>query len=221
MRRNSWWLATVLLIASSSDDVTGGQSAYHPLFNGKDLSGWQGNMKVWRVERGILVGDSPGLPNNEFLSHSRKFGDFELRATFRLVGGKGNSGIQFRSKRIPNHHEMIGYQADIGEQYWGCLYDESRRNRVLVHPPAELARVLKMADWNTYVIRCEKSRIHITLNGLEVVHYVEKEANIDASGLIAVQVHSSKEPLRVEFKEIAVRDIPVRKDPVESKLQGQ
>ena len=68
-----------------------------------------------------------------------------------MIDGKGNSGVQFRSVRIP-HHEMSGYQADIGENYWGSLYDESRRNKVLV-PGSEVAlKALNKTDWNHYVM---------------------------------------------------------------------
>ena len=48
-----------------------------------------------------------------------------------MIDGKGNSGVQFRSVRVPGH-EMSGYQADIGDGYWGSLYDESSRNKTLV-----------------------------------------------------------------------------------------
>ena len=78
----------------------------------------------------------PGLDHNEFLATTRPYGDFILSLNFRLADGKGNSGVQFRSVRIPGH-EMSGYQADIGEGYWGALYDESRRNMVLVYPRSD------------------------------------------------------------------------------------
>lgn len=180
---------------------------FRSLFNGKDLSGWDGNESVWRVENGVIVGQTKGLANNEFLATKSSFGDFELRVTFRLLDGVGNSGIQFRSERIPNHHEMIGYQADVGEQYWGCLYDESRRRKVLVYPPEELKAKLKTDGWNTYVIRCKSNHIEMFLNDLKVVDYVEKDADIPQSGRIALQVHSSKVPIRVDFKDIFLSEL--------------
>ena len=66
----------------------------------------------------------------------RRYGNFELKVTFKLIGdkAKANAGVQFRTKRIPNHHEVSGYQADVGQDYWGALYDESRRNKVLASP---------------------------------------------------------------------------------------
>src|SRR5258707_1010095 len=99
---------------------------FRSLFDGRSLDGWEGNSEIWRVENGIIVGEHKGRANNEFLASKKSYQDFVFKAKFRLVGGYGNSGVQFRSQRIPNHHEMIGFQADVGEKYWGCLYDESR-----------------------------------------------------------------------------------------------
>ena len=93
-----------------------------PLFNGTNLDGWEGDTKVFRVEDGVIVGGSltTGLKDNAFLATTREFSDFELTVTFKITGdpAHANAGIQIRSQRIPNHHEMIGYQADIGQQYW-------------------------------------------------------------------------------------------------------
>src|SRR5205085_6560702 len=109
------------------------------LFDGKTLAGWEGDTtKTWRVEDGAIVGGSleQTVPRNEFLCTTKTYGDFELKVTFKLLGdrAKANAGVQIRTKRIPSHHEVSGYQADIGQDYWGALYDESRRNKVLAKP---------------------------------------------------------------------------------------
>ena len=174
------------------------------IFNGKDLSGWEGDTSLWRVEEGAIVGRSPGIQRNEFLATTREFGDFELRLSFQLEGGSGNTGIQFRSKRIPGH--VSGYQADIGQQYWGCLYDEARRNRVLVQAPPALDRVLRKEGWNDYVIRAEGERIQLWLNGLQTVEYRETDPAIDRSGILALQIHSGG-PMVVRFKELRLRNL--------------
>src|SRR6185295_9303361 len=112
------------------------------LFDGKTLDGWEGDKATWRVEDGSIVGGSldKTVPRNEFLCTTKTFGDFELKLKFKLVGDKSsaNAGVQFRTKRIPKHHEVSGYQADIGQGYWGALYDESRRNKVLAQPEKKL-----------------------------------------------------------------------------------
>ena len=92
------------------------------------------------------------MTRNEFLATKKTFANFELRMKCKLVGTEGfvNGGIQFRSKRIANPpNEMSGYQADIGEGYWGCLYDESRRNRNLMTADKEVAATFTHETNNT------------------------------------------------------------------------
>ena len=85
-----------------------------PLFNGRDLAGWEGDSKLWIVEDGMLVGRSPGIKYNDFLATVKTYGDFILRFQIRLLDNRGNSGVQFRSQRVPPpSHEVSGYQADV------------------------------------------------------------------------------------------------------------
>lgn len=166
-----------------------------PLFDGKTFAGWEGDTKkTWRIVKGVIEGGSLDevVPRNEFLCTTKTFGDFELKVKFKLLGDpkKANAGVQFRTKRIPKHHEVIGYQADIGQQYWGALYDESRRKKVLAGPDRKvLEKAVKPNDWNEYRIRCEGPRIRLWLNGTLTVDYTEKDDKIERTGVIALQVH--------------------------------
>src|SRR5438034_11200630 len=87
------------------------------LFDGKTRDGCEGDKATWRVEDGSIVGGSldKTVPQNEFLCTTKSFGDFELKVKFKLLGDKkdANAGVQFRTKRKPKHHEVIGYQADV------------------------------------------------------------------------------------------------------------
>ena len=181
-------------------------ASFAPLFNGTDLAGWEGNTSLWSAQDGLLVGKSPGLTHNEFLAHRESLGDFILSLRFRLVGGKGNSGVQFRSVRVPGT-EMSGYQADIGESYWGCLYDESRRNRVLVKASDQALKVLRKEGWNHYVVCAVGDRITIYLNGATAAVYHEEGAAIARDGLIAVQIHAGA-PMEAQFRDLQVRPLP-------------
>ncbi len=149
---------------------------------------------MFRIEDGAIVAGSleKKIPRNEFLSTKEEFADFELRLQFKLVGGdKANAGVQIRSRRIPDHHEMIGYQADLGNGWWGCLYDESRRRKILAGPPAEKRNEpIRKNDWNDYRIRCKGKRIQLWINGVQTVDYTEDDSKIEQKGMIAVQVHS-------------------------------
>jgi len=180
------------------------EPGYRSLFNGKDLAGWEGDTTLWKVEGEAIVGDSPGIKHNQFLCTKDEFGDFELKLEFRVKDGAGNTGVQFRTKKLPNTTEVSGYQADLGENYWGCLYDESRRNKVLVQASPELAKVIKKADWNEYIIRAEGDHITLKINGVTTVDYKEPDAGIARSGIVALQVHSGG-PMRVDFRNIRLK----------------
>ena len=184
-----------------------------PLFDGKTFDGWEGDTaKTWRIADGAFVGGSleEKVPRNEFLSTKKTFTNFELRLKVKLVGTEGfvNGGIQIRSKRIatpPN--EMSGYQADVGAGYWGCLYDESRRNKMLVTADKDLIeKTLKKDDWNDYVIRCEGPRIQLWLNGVKTVDFTETEPGIEQSGQIAVQIHGGAKAV-ASYKEISIEEL--------------
>lgn len=203
-------LATILALTSSMPAQT------RPLFDGKTFTGWEGDTaKTWRIEDGAIVGGSLEqlVPRNEFLCTTKSYGDFELKVKFKLLGERKqvNAGVQFRTKRIPNHHEVSGYQADMGQQYWGALYDESRRNRVLAQPDKELlAKIVRHDDWNEYLIRCEGPRIRLWLNGTLTVDYVEKDEKIERTGIIGLQVHGGAKAL-VAYKDITVEELPAAK----------
>lgn len=182
------------------------------LFDGRTFEGWEGNRDMFRIEDGKIVGGSlkHSIPRNEFLCTEKEYADFILQLKVKLLGdpAHANAGIQIRSRRIPNHHEMIGYQADMGQHYWGCLYDESRRNRVLAQADrAELDKVLKPGQWNDYMIRCEGRRIQLWINGFQTVDYTEPDDNIEQKGIIGLQIHSGP-PSEAWYKDILIRPIP-------------
>ena len=185
------------------------------LFDGKSFKGWNGNLQIFRLESGAIVGGTMKAPiaRNEFLCTDKEYSDFVLRAKFKLLGdpAKANAGIQFRSKRIPNDHEVIGYQADLGQNYWGALYDESRRKKVLAQPNLdELKKVLKLNDWNDYVIHAEGNRIRLSINSFQTVDYTETEEGIAPSGCICVQIHAGPAS-EAWYKDITIEPLSKKK----------
>src|SRR2546427_12846371 len=110
-----------LAICSPGAFAAGG---FKPLFNGKNLDGWEGDPRLWNVRDGMIVGSTEGVPleHNEFLFTKKSYANFILRVQCKLRNH--NSGIQFRSERLPDYVAR-GYQADMAEDnYWGCLYEE-------------------------------------------------------------------------------------------------
>ena len=182
------------------------------LFNGKTFAGWEGDTnKSFRIQEGAIVGGTLNakIPRNEFLCTTRNYTNFVLRLKFKLVGKGANAGVQFRTKRIPNHHEVSGYQADMGDpSWWGCLYDESRRNKILAKADAEAVnKVLKREDWNDYEIYAEGKRIRLKINGLQTIDYTEEDPKIEDYGVIAVQIHSGP-PSEAWYKDITLVELP-------------
>lgn len=183
---------------------------FKPLFDGKVFEGWEGNLDHFRIEDGAIVGGSlkDKVPRNEFLCTKKEYADFELRLRVKVVGKGANAGVQIRSRRIPQHHEMIGYQADVAPAYWGALYDESRRRKFLVPTakPEDLAKLVKKDGWNDYVIRCEGPRVRLWLNGELTVDYTEPDPAIPRNGRIALQVHSGN-PTELHYKDILIEEL--------------
>ena len=204
---------TVLAISVSSGlsvgQTSAGRSAV-PIFDGKTFNGWEGDRKIFRIQDGAIVGGSlqNKIERNEFLCTTRAYGDFELRLKVKLLGGEAaNAGVQFRTRRIPDNHEVIGYQADLGQNYWGSLYDESRRKKTLTAPdPATIKGVVRVGDWNDYVIRAEGKRVQLWLNGVQTVDYTEQDPSIEATGVIAVQIHAGP-PTEAWYKDITLLDL--------------
>lgn len=170
-------------------------------FNGKDLAGWEGDPKLWSVANGGIVGKSPGIPRNSFLRSQYQCSDFRLTLQVKLIPNKENSGVQFRSEPIDNG-EMKGPQADIGEGWWGKLYEESARG-LLWDQSGE--KHVKINDWNEYRIEAQGSRIRTWINGNPCVDL--DDPRISRQGIIALQIHSGG-PMEVHFKDLKLEILP-------------
>lgn len=182
------------------------------LFDGRTLTGWEGDAKWWRVQEGAIIGGSltEEIPENYFLATTQSYGDFELRLKIKLTGTEGfiNSGIQIRSVRMKDSSEMIGYQVDAGDEWWGKLYDESRRNRVIAEPvnPEAVAAAVRANDWNDYRIRAQGRRIRSWINGVPALDYTEIDPKIPQHGRIGIQVHGGGKAL-VQVKEVTLEEL--------------
>ena len=202
-------LTSICFVAAAPLEDKKSEDGFQTLFDGTTLEGWDGDPKVFRVEDKAIIGGQlkEKIPHNFFLSSKDEYADFELRLEFRLMGEATNAGVQLRSKRIPDHHEMIGYQADLGQDYWGALYDESRRNKVMASPDkVELAKILKLGEWNKYRILCEGRHIQLWINDFQTVDYTEADETIEQTGLIALQIHGGP-PGEAHYRNIRIRKI--------------
>jgi type 1 glutamine amidotransferase len=209
--------------ALAGDDEPGFKS----LFNGKDLSGWDGNPKFWSVRDGTITGqttkENPTQGNTFLIWRDGAVDDFELRMSFRIVGG--NSGIQYRSKEV-GKWVVGGYQADFeaGKTYSGILYEERGRgilaqrgqkvvidaagkNNVVgsVGNSAEIQAAIKPEDWNDYSIIAQGNHLVHQINGRVTVDVTdEQEAKRASSGILALQLHQGP-PMTVQFKNLRIK----------------
>ena len=198
----SLFLCSIPIHASQDEE------GFVPLFNGRDLTGWIGDPRLWKVENGVIVGSTEENPieRNSFLSTTRSFTDFTLRVSVKLI--RGNSGIQFRSEQHADY-VVKGYQADIAEEkYFGMLYEEGKRGIMDYWKelsPEERAAINSRADltgWNRYEIIAEGRRIRFILNGHQVCDLTDPKGS--TSGIIALQLHTGQ-PMRVLFKDIEIK----------------
>ena len=203
-----------------------------PLFNGKDLTGWEGNTKLWSFKDGVIRGettDANQTNGNTFLIwRGGELKDFELRLSFRIKGG--NSGVQYRCQHQKDEKSnpwvVAGYQAEVEDTPGkvGFLYDERGRGYLCnvgdkavcktdgkpevvgkLGEKDEIAKTYKKSDWNDYVIIGKGNVLKHYLNGVQTVEFTdEDEKNRELSGLLALQIHSGP-PMVVEFRDVRLK----------------
>jgi Domain of Unknown Function (DUF1080) len=198
------------------------------LFNGKDLTGWEGNPESWSVVDGMIVGVTKGdapLPYNQFLIwRGGTVKNFELSAKIRQSGN--NSGIQYRSKELKDvgPWSIGGYQCDIHPEPRNnaMLYDE--RGRGIVAQNGQTIVIdrdgqkwlvketdpvtANVAEWNEYTVIARGNRLIHKLNGqvtADITDHQEKERELE--GLLALQIHRGP-AMKVEIKDIVLKVLP-------------
>ena len=214
-----WLLASAALAAEV--DAEG----FVSLFNGKDLTGWDGDPKLWFAKDGALIGKT--TPENKtggtyLICKQQIPDDFELRVSFKLLSG--NSGIHYRTKGLPNW-QVAGYQADMdyGNQYTGIVYevggrailvglgqkvaaDAAGKTQVVgsVGEPAKIKAAVRKDEWNEYVIIAQGNHFVQKINGVVTAEFTDEKC--PKSGIIAFQLHPGP-PMEVQFKDLRVKEL--------------
>lgn len=215
-----------IAVAQDGPDV---EEGFRSIFNGKDMTGWEGKPGWWSVEQGALTAASteqkPCKKHNYLMWRGGAADDFELRLSYRIVGG--NSGIQFRSREMPDF-DIVGYQADLeaGDQWTGALFEvgadragvalrgqkviidaDGTKHVTQVAESSELDKHVKKEDWNEYHIIAVGNRITLKINGVIMSQVTDNDENkVEQGGLIAFQLHPGP-PMRVQFKNVRIRDL--------------
>lgn len=202
------------------------QEGFVPLFNGRDLTGWDAEPGLWSVEDGVIVGTTEvGRPKtNSFLIWKGTARDFELRATVRIVGDN-NSGIQYRSRRLPEitPWTIMGYQCDVHpvDVHTAMTYEERGRGifgyngvDVVMDPTGQRWQVgerprvtADLAQWNEFTVIARGNRLEHRVNGRTTSVFIDHdERNRALAGLIAVQLHAGT-PHKVYVKQIQLKTL--------------
>ena len=180
------------------------------LFNGKDFSGWEPvGKESWTVENNLIHGK--GLTKDYgYLQTEKSYKDFQLALRFKCVGD-GNSGIFFHSAFKSGTADVTqGMQFEVDcnmMHHTGGVYGEDGRGWV-VWPAPENESVVRMDEWNDYLVEVTGNRYRSRLNGVQMVDFTDpKPTSFD--GTIALQLHAGGRG-NMEFKDIWIRDLSHR-----------
>lgn len=211
------------------------ESGFRTIFDGQSLKGWDCDPDFWRVEEGVLVGETKAdhqpKVNIFCIWRDGKPADFELKLQYRMSGAESaNSGIQYRSAEMPEVAKWVlkGYQADIDAQqrYTGQIYEERGRGFLAlrgqftyigdgkrpglagtVRDNAELKNVIKGDDWNEIHIIARGNTLVQMINGHVMSQLVDDDkAGRKLDGLIGIQLHRTPGPMKIESRNIRIKE---------------
>ena len=186
-----------------------GRSETLPLFNGKDLEGWEGHRELWSVQDGVIVGkNTRPVPVSTYLLTKRHFTDFRLTAMVKLVQSEMHSGVAFWGRVAPDKGDPYTYAGLLVmfPSAWG-MYDLYGRLALPVNgAPAQ--KVGKQHDWNRLEILAQGNRVRVAVNGSQVVDWRDPEPKRLMEGPIGLQLHQNKVPQEVQFKDLLLTTFP-------------
>lgn len=190
------------------------EKGFVSLFNGKDLSGWQGMEGPtinWEVKDGIL--SCTGKQGSHWLSTKKEFSNFDLRLEYKIPTD-GNSGVFIRAPKEGNPW-VAGLEIQVLDDYgpkWKDLKPDQFTGAVYaVLAPSERA-TKKAGEWQTMRIRCSDSKCRVWVNGKQIIKadlakLAEKTKNVPGlnrtGGFIGLQNHSSP----VFYRNIRVKEL--------------
>ncbi len=244
-RTEHWWNPTILRfyldgIQFACGDLEADTTPLGPLdpeagfvsiFNGKDLTGWSGNPRLWTVQDGAITGRTTPqnriCENNFLIWSGGEPADFELRLQFRIEGG--NSGIYFHSRQrtAMEPEALIGPQADFSadNRWTGVLMEYTLRDILAERgqivqiddqgnkkvtgqtgDPQELLNHVNLAEWNDYTIITKAGRTTLKINGQTMCQVQDKDPKRPTTGKLALQLHQGPE-MTVQFKNIRIKNL--------------
>ena len=216
-------VASVAFVFGTSFGVAGEgkKSETIHLFNGKDLTGWEGYTDLFSVKDGVIVAkNSAPVKYSTYLLTKKKFRDFRLTFSGKLVQSEMHSGVSLWGKVYPEaagkldpvkERTEFTYQGHLVmfPNSWG-IWDLYRRNGKTQNKEhiAASAKAGKKKDWNDHEILALGNRLRVVLNGTLVVDYTEPDPSTISEGPIGLQLHSNGVPQEVHFKGLVLTTNP-------------
>jgi hypothetical protein len=190
-------------------------AAWTPLFNGKDLEGWQTNgSAVWRVEEGVIAGGQDGDPKRAgTLATRAMYQDFELSLEFLIdEHGKYNSGVYIRND--PGSTGQETYQINIGRgaagEYCGGVVIRKNKGIEWLSKGDEKDAIRKPLAWNTMRILAKGPHLVVDLNGVNIVDVIDPAppARYLQKGVIGLQTYGAEGHSGfVKFRNLKIREL--------------
>ena len=231
-----WFTSTIVfaqtVVPKNVDDKTG----FVSMFNGKDLSEWEGDSELWSVVDGCIIGETAKegprkIEYNKFLVwKGGDVDDFVMRFEARVTPG-GNSGIQYRSWLNPDKDKpfsVFGYQCDFDgiNRSTGKIYGENYRKTLAYrgtraevgddHVPKEIERfaddeILKSKistnDWNSFEIIADGFTFTQKVNGLLTCVLTDNDKEMRRKdGIVAIQLHTGP-AMKVELRNLCIKKL--------------
>ncbi len=192
--------------AAIAEDTSTRQQPWTPLFNHRDLDGWQilpGG--TWKVQKGVIVGTSPAdEPLHGILLSRKSYGDFKLRVVFKIL--KGDSGLYFRVERAGDDVSVNGFQAEIDvNNETGGLYETGGRAWVVKPDPENIKQWMSADDWNELIVIAKGKNVRVFLNGHQTAALDNDPGR--TQGHIGLQLHGGME-MQVMFQEVLILENP-------------
>ena len=186
-----------------------GKSETIHLFNGKNLDGWEGHEHLWSVKDGVIVArNTEPIKVSTYLLTKRKFTDFRLVSTVKLVESEMHSGIAFWGRNAPDKGDRYTYAGHLVmfPTGWG-MFDLFGRGGLKVDGgPAK--KVGKQHDWNDLEILAQGNRVRVAVNGTACIDWRDPEPQLLKEGPIGLQLHANPKPQEVQFKGLVLETFP-------------
>ncbi|MEP7323792.1 MAG: DUF1080 domain-containing protein [Saprospiraceae bacterium] len=168
------------------------------------LDEWNVEKNYWELKKHILHGDYQGGKFHNYIWTKKRYTDFELQVLIKLDGKDANSGVCIRLNPV-DADNAPGYQIDMGEGYWGSLWEEKRAGMVQQFPVELAAKLVRMHDWNHYYIIAKGHHIQAWLNGVKTIDFVH-ESGFEEGSLGFQLCHGEKHTI-VDVKSLYIKEI--------------